>query len=520
MAGNGNATNGRPANGSRFRPNGNGNGNGNGYALQEQIRDVLHVLFKRWRLFLTLFLLVSLPGLVLVLLREPLYVATAKVLITTQRADITIQPTDLTRLTTINLNESVVNSEVHIIRSRELLERVVEKLNGNGAVRRVRARTENGGDQDKSRGVLGRQVLRLADSLQVTPIRNSNVIQIDYYHPKARQAALVVNRVVDEYLAYHALVHGAKGLARFYEEQRRSLQDSLARAERALREFSVREGIVDPEAEIQAAVLSISKTEQELREVRAAISGLEERLRTTERQVASEPPDVKWYEYVEVNPVVEALTEQLAVRKADRIALLRKYTEKERHVRDATAEIRDLGNELEQELAKKPTVPGRQILRRNPVRDDRVRELLELQGKLQEARARRASLEEQLSRLNRQLVRLKAKSLEYDRLLQEVRNWRNTYELYIKREEEARVSEAMDQEKMVNVEVVQRPALPLPRTGRRQASTLVALLSGLVVAAAGTFGVEYFGRTIRSERDVERFLGLPALGSLPEVGEA
>jgi hypothetical protein len=38
------------------------------------------------------------------------------------------------------------------------------------------------------------------------------------------------------------------------------------------------------------------------------------------------------------------------------------------------------------------------------------------------------------------------------------------------------------------------------------------LLSGLVVALGGAFGVEYFNRTVKSERDVERYLGLPCSG--------
>ena len=49
-------------------------------------------------------------------------------LITSDRADVTIQPTEVNSLALIKLNEAIVNSEVHIIRSRELLEQVVRGL--------------------------------------------------------------------------------------------------------------------------------------------------------------------------------------------------------------------------------------------------------------------------------------------------------------------------------------------------------------------------------------------------------
>jgi len=501
-----------------------GNGNGpegkpgieNGtLASSEQVHEVLHVLFKRWRLAATLFILVALPGLIAASLRPPLYVATAKVLISTDRADLTIQPTDLTRLTTVNLNESVVNSEVHIIKSRELLEEVAQdmlagRLDGN------HIENHGAGSRYKPPVRLGTQILRLANALAVTPIRNSNVIQIDYRASDPKTAARIVNRVVDRYLSRHAKVHGAKGLMRFYEEQRQALQENVRRAELALQEFADREGIVDPKSEIETAVRFIAETEAALRATNAAISGAEEKIRAIREQIAEQPPTLKKWEYVDINPVVTTLSEQLAERQVDRIALLRKYTEKDRHVRDNAEEIAELERRLREELRDRPTVSGRQVLGRNPIRDERTRVLLELESTLREQRARRASLEEQLSAASRHLVQLRAKSLEYDRLNQEVKNWRATYELYLKREEEARVSEAMDREEMVNVEVVQRPALPLPRADNRQNSAMLALLSGLVVSIAGTFGVEYLNRPLKSERDVERYLGLPVLGALTE----
>src|SRR5512140_407315 len=121
--------------------NGNGNGNGTGGGFNggsggqsggEQVRDILHVIFKRKRLIGALFLAVALPGLIATALRKPSFVASAKVMISTQRTDPTVQPTDVTKLETIQLNESLVNSEVHVIGSRDLLEHVVRVLATSG----------------------------------------------------------------------------------------------------------------------------------------------------------------------------------------------------------------------------------------------------------------------------------------------------------------------------------------------------------------------------------------------------
>src|SRR5262249_32475258 len=185
----------------RPRSNGNGNGTsgggGGGYApyggwsgaqsASEQLRDILHVFFKRKRFIALLFLTVALPGLFVTALRKPSYVASAKVMISTQRSEPTLQPTDLTKLETIQLNESLVNSEVHVIGRRGLLEGGVRVLATSG--------DGNGPPHVEPKSTpFGQQVLAMAQNLSITPIKASNVIQIDYKSAEPEIAARVINR--------------------------------------------------------------------------------------------------------------------------------------------------------------------------------------------------------------------------------------------------------------------------------------------------------------------------------------
>jgi succinoglycan biosynthesis transport protein ExoP len=511
----------------RDRPTGGRNGNGgygsgsgqgsyNGWPngaqnASEQIRDILHVIFKRKRLIAIVFLAITLPGLVATLARKPSYIATAKVMISTQRDDPTLQPTNLDRLETIQLNESLVNSEVHVIKSRDLLDNVVRSLAISGNF------TEPLPVLLKSATPFGQQVIGMGTNLIITPIKASNVIQIDYKASDPSYAARVVNRVVDEYLAYHAEVHGAKGLPRFYDEQQRLLETRLRKAEESLAAFSMEQGIASPKDEILATVRATGEMGSALRELNTSITGTEERIRAIREQIASQPEVVKRSQFLEVNPVITQLSTQLVDRQVDRVALLQKYTEKDRHVRDNGDEIAALKAEIEAEVRDRPTVIAHQLYRTNPIREERLRMLLDLDSQLKEMRARQVMVEEDLSRSNRRLVTLQQKSIEYDRLDQEVKNSRDTYELYVKREQEARISQAMDEQKLVNVNVVQRPALPLPRSDTQRTSVAILILAGLVLGLAAAFGREYMSRSLRSEHDVGRHLGLPLLASIGDV---
>jgi uncharacterized protein involved in exopolysaccharide biosynthesis len=204
----------------------------------------------------------------------------------------------------------------------------------------------------------------------------------------------------------------------------------------------------------------------------------------------------------------------------DRVGLLRKYTDKDRHVHDNAEEIAELQAQFETAMRDHPTVVTHQMFRTNPIREDRVRTLLDMESSIREIRARQATLEEELSRSNRHLVTLQQKSIEYDRLDQEVKNRRETYELYVKREQEARISQAMDEQKLINVDIVQRPALPLPKSSTQRVSLAVLMIAALVVGIAGAFGREYMSRSLRSEYDVGRHLGLPLLASIGEIQKA
>jgi succinoglycan biosynthesis transport protein ExoP len=333
-------------------------------------------------------------------------------------------------------------------------------------------------------------------------------------------ATRMVNRVVDEYLAYHATVHGNKGLSRFYDEQGHLLQQESRKADDALVNFAESEGIVSPKDEIEATVRMVGEVSSALRDVTTSISGTEERIRAVRDQLATQPEVVKRSQYLEVNPVVSQLGAQLVDREVDRVTLLRKYTEKDRHVRDNADEIADLRAQMDTEMRERPTIVAHQLYRANPIREERLHMLLDLESQLREMRAREASLDEELSRVNRRLVGMQQKSIEFDRLQQEVKNRRDTYELYVKREQEARISQAMDEQKLVNVDVVQRPALPLARADLQRVSTAVAMIAGLVIGLAAAFAREFMSPTLHSEWDVGRHLGLPLMASIAETAKA
>ena len=92
---------------------------------------------------------------------------------------------------------------------------------------------------------------------------------------------------------------------------------------------------------------------------------------------------------------------------------------------------------------------------------------------------------------------------------------RETFQLYLKKAEEARISTAMDDEKLINVAVIEKASPPVIPLGRGLAmAAALAAISGLALGIMIAFGLEFFNSTIKDEDDVERFLGVPVLATI------
>jgi uncharacterized protein involved in exopolysaccharide biosynthesis len=117
----------------------------------------------------------------------------------------------------------------------------------------------------------------------------------------------------------------------------------------------------------------------------------------------------------------------------------------------------------------------------------------------------------------RALEELDQKGFAIESLRREAKAAEDAYMLYQKKHEEARISAAMDQQRIVNVSIAQPALRPLRPVGPRKA---LNLLLGLLLGALGGLGlafvVEYFDHSVTTGRDLEMRVGIPLLGAIPD----
>ncbi len=453
-------------------------------------RRILDVLFKHKVFITAAFLVVSLPVLLYLLLKPAQYLAISKVLVKPSRAFLGVSPTSGERPFSFYPSPEMINSEIQIITSRELRERLNKE---------IPFPKENSGN---TRG--GSWLL------QAAPIRQSDLIQISVKSSNPQLAARVVNRAAELYLEQHVKVHKTPGVEEFYDQQDKTLQIELTNAETALKEFLDKEKIVDAGSELSSSLGRLAAFETNLRTTESSIREINEKTGILERQLKEQRPTISSSAQVSINPIYDRMRDKLIQLELERDSLLQRYTPNDRLVSDKEKEIADLNKKLANILSDPKAVWST-----NPVHQGILNSLLTARAELSVLEARRSSLLKQIATYSSSAAELKKKSFVVDRLQREANAKKEALSLYKRKAEEARISDAMDERKFSNAYILERATLPLQRAGvALWIMLLITVLGSVAIAVAGAFAIEFFNTSLKNEADVEEQIGLPVLATI------
>ena len=91
------------------------------------------------------------------------------------------------------------------------------------------------------------------------------------------------------------------------------------------------------------------------------------------------------------------------------------------------------------------------------------------------------------------------------------------YKLYLTMFEEAKISESMDKQKIANVSVIE-PAVPImePVKPKKKLNVLIGGFLGFFAGIGMAFFAEFIRPVFRTREDIDQFLGLPVLATVPK----
>lgn len=478
------------------------------------LREIALVAVRQRRLILSVYLGTLATAVVGMFLLTPQYRAAAKILLTSNRAQISTsaeRPTELVRASQVG--ESELSSQLEILRSRELVEGVLKDLGvqgeaseaeGPGIVRsiigapmallRAAYRRLHGLEDLEPSSPLYWAAKELAASLEVGALGNSNVVEIALTDPDPTFAREFVNHLTTAYVERQAELQSQAQAERFFIEQSELLQKKLAESEAGLRAVREKAGtLAGRHAEIQERLGEFSG---DLARTKIARAELEEKVAFLQADRRSG----------------RVASPELLALEGKRAELLGRYRPDSERVREIDQQIQT----LRAAVASYGTVSsdGSSSAAGETNLTAARASLVALRGK-EQALAR--ATEEYRGKAEL----LEAQGFDLARLERQVKLDEQAYLSYVRTAEESRLSNAIERSKMLRLTVLEPAALPMePVSPRKGRILMFALIGGLAVSLGCGFARDRLDTTLKTATDVRRHAALDVLAVLPEQRSA
>ena len=297
----------------------------------------------------------------------------------------------------------------------------------------------------------------------------------------------------------------AQATKNFLQTRADAAKNDLDKAETALQNYKIENKIITPSDNAKLFLDRIAMAEKAMATNRIDLGVAQAKLNAANEILGGSGG------FSADNQIVQAYNSQLAKLESERISYLDKYTEKHPRMIELSTQIAELKAKIQEEVQK---VMALQAPSNNAVHQRLVMGKYQSEGELIVAQQKEALLQKIIDENNKEMELLPAVEKGYIKVARDAQVASELYVMLAKRLEESKVAEVMVP---TNVQIVDEPTFPsssvAPRKGR---VLLIAAILGLLVGCGYVVIKELMNRTIRTEDDVKKFLGLPVLGSIPD----
>ncbi len=471
---------------------------------QTGTRDILTVLFKRKSVVVTVFSMAIVLGLALSFLIPPTYEARSSLLIKLGREYVGNPGVGELRALMLE-HQEIMNSEIKILASRELIEKVISLLKIETIYPKLAKRPP------AKMTPLEASIMKFEKSLSVEAIRKSSVIEVSFRHRDPKIAASAVNLLVDLYREKHLRVF-SDPQSSFLEKQMQIYKKKLGDSENNLEDFKQRNRVYSLEEQRSLLLRQQADLDGVLKNTKHRIEELGAKLASLRQQRAqSATKNRPLYTNTERDKIIVDAKAKLLSLQLTEQDLLKRYREDSRRVQDVRAEMRTVKNFLQEQEAD----IGGKMETGNRVYQETEIEMINAEADMRSQSAKAVSLTQLLGQVGERIRTLDLNERKIQNLKREMSANEKYFKTYEDRLEEARISEDMNRNKLANISVIQPAAVPpKPLRPRKLLNMVLSLFIGVFGGLVLAFAAEQLSQGISTPEGVEKRLGLPVLTTI------
>lgn len=445
------------------------------------LSHIISVLRARWLIIVGAFVITTLTAGIISLSLPKQYSAKSMLVIDSRSPD----PINGTVMSGMAM-PGYIATQIDIIESERVISKAVRalRLNQNAQLREQwqEATMGNGSFDAWLAGLISK-------GLDVTPSRESSVLEVSYTAVDPGFSAAMTNALVQAYIdtTLELRIEPAKQFNRLFDEQAKSARERLETAQTKLSLYQKAKGLVTTDERLDVETARLNELSAQV----VALQSLSADAMSRRAQSNVNSPEVL------ANPVVAELRTDYSRQQARLQELSSKMGSAHPQVQELQANIAELKAKIDVET-------------RNVTSSVGISSAVTQQREAQ----MRVALEAQREKV----LKFKEQRDEASVLVRDVENAQRTYDSI-----QARYSQTSleSQSNQTNVSVLQSASPPaFPAGPRVFLNTVVGAVGGLLLGIAAAFLFELYDRRLRSSEDVVAVIGVPMLGVMPQIAEA
>jgi len=501
-----------------------------------KFRDYVESLFRHKKKILLYNLLVLLAVSAIIMFWPRKYRSEAKIWIKIGRENSRLDPTAATG-ETISIQETdredEIKSVLDVVASRGVVTSVVDRLTPEV----VLGDEPLPGEEKKESNFVVKSLKKSLGSViklakQIDPIsekeeaiqeiiknvavgseRKSNVVSIEYDSDSPELAQAIVDSLIQQYTLRHAQIFVTQGSKEFFEDQKASLKEEVAVKSEQLKQFKDKMGLASIGGHRGMLEAQLSVAQQQKMDTIRELEGAKARIITISDLLTKQPKSIRAEEKSVPNTGRDLVRAQLYELQVQRMELEARLKDHPRI--DA---IKKQEAEARRELAQRDNSSRMEVTEAvSEVYQELLLDLAEAKAALSGSEAVLAELNKQETKIASRITELNSADIEIEQLQRDLNLAVNNYSKYSENLEDARISEALDQQAFSNISVAQAPTFeekPIsPSKGILALLGLAAMFLGTIAIAVGLQTIDNSARRVKQVSDA---IGAPVLVSIPD----
>ena len=473
------------------------------------VADLAPMLWRERFLMASVFIVVLAVGLAAAFAMKSVYDAHSSILVRLNQAYVYEPPAGDAARGAVPEADQVLQSEVEILSSAEVKERVLERL-GLARVFPDLARGYEAATPDEQRVRMGKAVLAMEHNLKIATTPGAPVVRLDYEDHDPQMAALVLNTLMDEYLIYRRaiLLDPTAPL----EEQRKAFEARLTEADEAYESFLGSNNIGDFEAEKTSLAQLQASLQQQKYANDAQLEDREGRLAVLSAQASGLPQEVGLYRDLD-----HAAQDKLAQLKVQRADLLSRYKPDAQPVRDVDDQIAGLERGIASNAVQ---ADGARRVGVNPVYQTVQTDRIQLTAEVAALKQLSETLAGQIEQVTERQLRLSQLEPRYDALALDRDVLSSNVKDFTQKEQQTEAADAIAKQSNDNIAIIERAVTPAQGKSLKAPVAMLALALAAFAALCAGLARAFARPGFPTPESASRTLELPLLATAGMKGAA